>query len=83
MASEEKKRTIKDIEWVTLRMPDGSQEEACSVADARVYLGVSEPGLTKILHREQVTRYERGFGSKKFILKKDLDKLLEARPATD
>jgi hypothetical protein len=78
----EKKKTIADIAWEQMEI-DGKMESVCSVADARVYLNVSEPGLMKILNRNNVTRYERSFGLKKFVKKSDLDELLKGRPATN
>jgi hypothetical protein len=83
MPREEKERTIEDIHSEMLKMPDGSQEPGYSIADARIYLGVSESAVLKILRRHNITRYKRGIGPEKYVLKKDLDKLLEAHPVED
>lgn len=78
-----KKITIEDIVWKELDMPDGSQETACTAGEAAVYLDVSPAAFTSIRQKNHLTLYELGYGSIKYVLKKDLDDLKRARPAKD
>ncbi len=79
----DKKQTIEDIKWVQLDMPDGTQETACTAKEAAIYLDVTPSAFTAIRQKNKFVLYELGYGSVKYVLKKDLDELKRARPAKD
>lgn len=75
----EQKLTVEDIQWKQLDMPDGTKEEACTMAEAAMFLDVTPPAFTAIRKRTELRLYELGYGSTKYVLKKDLVKLTQAR----
>lgn len=77
-----KKQTIEDIQWKELDMPDGT-ETACTAREAATYLDVTPSAFTAIRQKNHLVLYELGYGSIKYVLKKDLDELRRARPAKD
>lgn len=72
--------TADDIEWIEIEVPgEDDKQRACSVGDARLYLGVSGPGMNLILRDNDVTRWTYGHGSTKYVLERDLEKIKRLR----
>jgi hypothetical protein len=77
--SKRKKKTRDEIVEVDL---DG--QAAYSINDAALYLHLSTAGLRKILEKHpEIPKYELGYGTEKFLLKKDLDELKRPRVSKD
>lgn len=72
--------TADDIEWIEIQVPGKEEKQrACSVGDARLYLGVSGPWLNIMLNDNNVTRWSAGHGATKYILESDLKELNRIR----
>lgn len=85
MASKQPKeeKTVDDIQWIEEEIPGRGRLKLCSIGDAMIYLGVSQRGLLLILDEHQITRYERGHGSTKYVAQVDLDEVNKLRPASE
>jgi hypothetical protein len=78
-----RRKKLEEIELIKLDMPDGSQQDAYSLIDAAAYLDISPSQALKIFEKNDIERWERGYGNTKYVLLSDLDKLKRARPAKD
>jgi hypothetical protein len=76
------KKTRDELEPIILLIND-REEQAYSHSDASVYLGISSTALNNLIKEGRIRRYERGFGRETYMLKRDLDDLLRARPVED
>jgi hypothetical protein len=61
-----------------------TEQEAFNIRNSAQYLGISQTALQNRLDRlekehKPIKRYTKGFGRQKYILKRDLDALNEAR----
>jgi hypothetical protein len=75
--SEEKRGRPEPIQILV----EGNPTDAFIKGDAARYLGVTPAALQRILERTKIQKWKLGFGSEVYILKRDLDVLLQARPA--
>lgn len=63
-----------------LNLGEGKQEPAYAMKDAVTYLGVTAAALQRILgRRPEIKRYQM-IGRERYLLVRDLDELLRARP---